>query len=252
MTYNNYSSETWTEITTRILNFINNNPGPYYAAFDADGTLWDLDIGEIVFDHHIENCNLDLPAKPWDHYRKLKAKHPPTAYLWLAQILAGKTIEEVRGYTEAAYRNYELKNKTIPIFPQQQKLFSWLHEIGVKVFIVTASIKWAVEEGGKFFNIPQERVLGVKTKLIEGKVSLEQDGPITYREGKAEAILEATGGIAPIFCAGNTLGDEHLLKCSQLVRLAVSSHSMHEELFKTESQLKEMAATMAWLTHKFR
>ena len=36
------------------------------AAFDADGTLWDMDMGEHFFQHQISKKLLpDLPADPW-------------------------------------------------------------------------------------------------------------------------------------------------------------------------------------------
>ena len=33
--------------------------GPYYAAFDADCTLWDRDLGEQFFQYQIDHCNLE-------------------------------------------------------------------------------------------------------------------------------------------------------------------------------------------------
>ena len=61
--------------------------GRAIAAFDADGTLWDTDLGEGLFQYQIDHKLVALPEDPWGHYNWMKANvGNPQAYLWLAQI----------------------------------------------------------------------------------------------------------------------------------------------------------------------
>ena len=117
-------------------------------------------------------------------------------------------------------------------------------------------MKWAVEPGVAQLDIPFENVLGVQTKVENEIVTDIQDGPVTYREGKAEAILQKTNNIRPILCCGNTMGDYWLLDIATQVQLAVRTES-HEVLFKDhdilnqEKVLYQEAIQRKWLTHNF-
>lgn len=48
MKYKNYSSEIWERIENTLNQIKHIDPNPI-AAFDADGTLWDTDLGEAFF-----------------------------------------------------------------------------------------------------------------------------------------------------------------------------------------------------------
>lgn len=212
------------------------------AAFDADGTLWRVDIGELFFDFQIKSGALDLPADPWAHYRNLKIKSPEAAYLWLAQINNGSSIDEVRKWSK---QNVDALDP-LPTFDFQFKIIEKLQELKFEIFVVTASIAWAVEPAAALYGIPSERVLGVKTKIIDGRVTLEQDGVVTYKKGKVDAILEATKGRAPAFVSGNTEGDLLLLESSVGSRLVVASAPKDDSLFVTEQKMQEIAKLKGW------
>lgn len=221
--------------------------GPWIAAFDADGTLWNTDMGENFFEYQIQSKQLDLPADPWKHYHDLKSINAPAAYLWLAQINAGHKLSTVQSWAEDCF----IQNSPAPIYSSQQDLIAQLHDNDFQVFIVTASIKWAVEPGARRLGIPESHVLGIKTVVQEDVITDQCDGPITYREGKIQGLLQASSGIRPIFCAGNTMGDEQLLLSSAGLRLAVQSKNDGGELFKTEQELQKLAKSQGWLTADF-
>lgn len=220
------------------------------AAFDADGTLWKTDLGESFFKFQIENQLVaNLPPNPWEHYRKMKASGDPRpAYLWLAQICKDQRLEKVWKWAEDCVQ----KMGSLPIFEEQAQLIEWLHQQKVQVYVVTASVKWAVEPGALRLGIPRERVLGVATQVENGIVTDLQAGTITYREGKATALLEATSGTKPFFSSGNTMGDEHLLEISSDVRLAVRSEAQGHELFETEGKLSQTAENRNWFRFQFQ
>ncbi|MEC9283086.1 MAG: haloacid dehalogenase-like hydrolase [Bdellovibrionota bacterium] len=250
--YKEYSAEFLSKIESTIKDFRNKTDSPLVAAFDADGTIWDTDVADIAFDYHIENWDLNLPENPLQHYAKLKENKPVAAYLWLAQILKGRKLEDVLSKNKEAFESWEKENGKIPVFPAQKQLIQFFQENGIEVFIVTASVKWSVHYGANMVNVPEDHILGVKTKIENGFITDEQDGPVTYRPGKAEAIKEKTEGKELIFCAGNTIGDYELLKCSKGISLAVRAANSSEELYETEEQLHQLAKEHNWDCHQFR
>lgn len=236
------------KISDAIDKAVSETSGPLVAAFDADGTLWDTDMGENFFFHQIEQKLLkNLPPEPWEHYLRLKKEvSPQVAYLWLAQINAGQPLTQVRKWSEECVKAHS----PLPIFNGQKKLIDLLHSKDVKVYVVTASIKWSVEPAAAIYGIPPDRVLGITTKIDgAGLVTTEQDGPITWREGKVEGLLRTTSGIRPFFCSGNTPGDLALLESATHVRLAMAASNGNPELFEDELRLVEIAKNKGWFYH---
>lgn len=219
-------------------------PKPAIAAFDADGTLWDTDMGENFFLYQIQEKLIEgLPENPWEHYWKLKKEvSPKVAYLWLAQINKGVPLSTVRTWSQDCVDRL----RPLPIFPGQKDIIDHLHDKGVDVYVVTASIKWSVEAAASLYGIPQDRVLGITTKVENGIVTDVQAGPITWREGKVKGLLLATGNRHPFFASGNTPGDLALLESSTHLRLAMAATDKDTELFAEEMRLVEIAKERKW------
>lgn len=237
----------------RLLELKARGAQPCYAAFDADGTLWDSDVGEDFFQFQIENCKLKAfdGIDPWVHYHHLKKQHPPTGFLWLAQINEGRSIDQIRGWARAS-----CEMRPPRWFESQKKLIHWLSENDIIPIVVTASLKWAVEPAAEQLGIPKERVIGVQSKVnSDNNITTEQEGPITWRAGKVEGAKLLTGGKPPIFCVGNTLGDRDLLEYSCGLSMAVQSQSEHNnnenKLYRDEQDLLNIAIEKKWLTHSF-
>lgn len=240
MTVKPFSTELKKQILNRIDEYIANTAGPYYAAFDADGTLWDSDVGENFFQYQIDFCN--LPAlknlDPWAHYLNLKKQHPPDAYRWLAQLCEPYPLTQIQSWAKEALQQFPLK-----VLKPQKELVEEFLKRNIQVFIVSASTHWAVEAATSLVGLPAGSALGVKST-----------GTVTWREGKRVALLEKTNGIAPLFCSGNSSGDIHLLECASLLRLAVQTQlpsSSHTNLFLDEQKLLSLAQERNWLTHHF-
>jgi phosphoserine phosphatase len=248
MKYKEFSPQIWKTLQENLDLALARDPEPI-AAFDADGTLWDFDLGEAFFQYEIDRKLLPLPKDPWEHYERLKEMPggPQKGYLWLAQIHQGIPIEEVRRWAQNCIND----TKPVPIFSEQRKLIELLLSRGVQVYVVTASIKWAVEPGAALFGISPDQVIGVKTQIVDGVVTDQQQGVITYKEGKVQGLLEHTQGKYPFLASGNTEGDFALLSSATQTKLALSAACRDEKLFKTESWLQKKANELGWLSHRF-
>lgn len=246
---NEFSPELWERLSTTLRKAASETKGPKIAAFDADGTLWDADAGETFFDWEIHKAGLkNLPADPWAYYESTKKVDPIKAYVWLAQINVGHTLEQVRSWATQCYEEHP----DWPVFESQRRLITLLRELDFEIFVVTASIKWAVEPLALRLGIDNDHVLGITTKFVDGKVGMETQHPVTWREGKAEGLLARTGGVRPILASGNTLGDIALIGTATHVHLALTTQVDAGGLFNEELKLAEEADKRGWLRHRFR
>lgn len=248
MNYKTFPSEFWQQIEATIVALKSEN-SELIAAFDADGTLWDIDLGENFFQYQIDNRHVPLPPDPWNHYFEMKkvADDPRNAYVWLAQMNRGIKESELQNWAQQAFNKIEPK----PIFLEQKKLIELFLKHSVRVYIVTASIKWAVVPGAIALGLTSENVIGVETKVEAGLITDVPVFPITYRQGKVDALLARTANVKPFFCAGNTIGDFELLQSSTHIRLAVSAAARDDKMFKPENELLAKAAENNWWRHRF-
>lgn len=222
--------------------------GRAVAAFDADGTLWNTDLGEALFHYTIKNKLVPLPADPWQHYQNLKKNvSRQAAYLWLAQIYDGLPIKRVREWAELAVKEAH----PVPVFDEILKIIDHLLRLEVEVYIVTASIKWAVEPGATLVGLKADDVIGIETDVEKGLVTMRQKGPITWRQGKPEGLLAKTGGVAPYFAAGNTEGDLFLLEAATSLRLVMSAMPEGLEYHATEMAMLKIASERGWYSHRY-
>lgn len=225
---------------------IQSNPTPI-VAFDADGTLWDTDLGESFFDFLIREKKIPLPPDPWKHYYDLQEQNPLVAYFWLAQILAPQSESLVQKW---AYEHLESLN--VPVFEPQKELIHYLNQRRIPVFIVTASIKWAIQPAAeKLLNLPPEQVIGIEVEIdSQGRLTTTPVEPATYREGKALSLLQKTGHRKPLLAMGNSLGDLHLLEIAQ-IPVAIRSSAKQKGLLQSELALQDLAQNRGWWIHSF-
>jgi phosphoserine phosphatase len=238
------------KIVDTLRDFKIRHQGPYYAAFDADGTLWDYDIAEIFLQFEIDHKLLAFQSDPRKTYWDYKAHDPRRAYWFLAALHQGVPLATVREWAKAA-----IKENPPPVFRTAEKLLNELRALDYEIFVVSASTLWIVEQGAALLGFSPEQCFGVSTAVDEaGLVTDQWVEPITWREGKMQAILQATGGAAPFFACGNTIGDTELLKTSRGLSLAVrtSTSDFHPELISSENLLQEEARKNNWLTHAYR
>jgi phosphoserine phosphatase len=219
------------------------------AAFDADGTLWNTDLGENFFDYQIRNRLLpSLPQNAWEHYRFMHDQNPEESFLWLAKINAGIPLETIRGWARDAVEGMPV----LPIFEGMKDVINYLQKVNVDIYVVTASIKWAVEPGAERLGIPAHRVLGVETAISRGIVTEQPQGVVTWREGKVTGLLDATKKESPFLSAGNTMGDLALLDAASHIRLVNVAAPHGDRNFESERKLLELAQKRGWFHHEHK
>jgi len=244
-----FDDELFHQIKVLVKKAKQERPPPYYAAFDADGTLWSEDAGETFFKYQIAHCQLKgLPKDPWKHYHDLKEIDPPASCLWLAQINRGQSLEQVREWAQECYA--PLKSSW-PIYQSQKRLIEFLKQEGVQVFIVTASIKWAVEPLAELLGLDHHSVLGIEVTEEDDLLTAEGVYPLPYGDGKPKSLLKHVNSVNPIFAAGNTYSDSYLVKTATHAKLACMSAKPGEGNHETEEKMKELALSRQWLVHQF-
>ena len=245
---NPFPQEKITKIRRQIDQALNAGVDPI-AAFDADGTLWDTDIGEHFFQFQIaKNLLPDLPPNAWEHYRQWYVSETPGALVWLAQIMTGVPLATVRDWARQAISTLQ----PLPFFPFMKDLVTYLKSRNVTVYCVTASVRWAVEPAAEAIGIPAENVIGIRTQILDGKITDKHEGPLTWREGKVTGLLEKTGRKLPFLAAGNTMGDLPLLDSALRIRIANLGAPPGHFNRESEEALLAVARKRGWFLHSYR
>ncbi|MBE8162648.1 MAG: haloacid dehalogenase-like hydrolase [Bdellovibrionaceae bacterium] len=218
------------------------------AVFDADGTVWSVDVGFGFFHYQVQQNLLPTltegaKAKHQEEYENLETRHK--ALLWLAQLNKGVPLATLQQWV----KDYVASIAPIPFIPEQVELINYLQEKKVKVFIVTASVKWVVEVAAALLNIPPEQCIGVKTEVHDGIITDIQSGEITWGDQKLVELLKHTNGVKPLLASGNSMGDLALLENASAVSLAISKATLEdttEENLESEAKLLSIAKAKGW------
>lgn len=210
-----------------------------FAVFDADGTLWAQDVNNLLLNHQIENNLRDLkdllhPMYEAEGHRKERCRE-------FVRRQAGFSPEDIKQQLREV-----LKTRSLTVFPFQIELMRYFKKRGFKNFIVTASIKWLVEEIVEQKNLPVDKVFGMQVRLLEGKLTNEFIPPLTYGEGKKEAFLRESDGKKPLFVAGNSPGDLFLLETASVALIVNSASKENKEHFSGEQAMRQLAKKKGW------
>ncbi len=218
-------------------------PGKKLACFDADGTLWNEDIGEAFF-RWLAAGGL-LPAvdsnRDWrsvyEEYEERVRKSRSEGYSWAVQCMAGLEEQQVRRWASqmaAAWPNYR---------PAMAGLIGGLAESGWDVWLVSASNSWIVQAGAPMVGAAPANVLGIRVEISQGRLTNEIVRPVTCNRGKVEAI-EKTLGRLPDLAVGDSLGDLEMLESAKLPLVVGRAD-------KANSDLCTLGAQRGWATHLF-
>jgi len=202
------------------------------AAVDADGTLWAQDVGLIVFEWMVKGRRLRAPAAPrieaelastgeaptgdphddawrlFELYREGRYPERDVCSL-MAWTFAGYPEPEARAHCRAAIDAADLSGH---VHEGVRELLAGLRQIGLRVVVVSASPAWGVEVGCADLGVAPADVRAIEVNVDEHGVCLpDVRVPVTYREGKVEAIRALTGGARPLVVLGDSAGDLPML-----------------------------------------
>lgn len=179
------------------------------------------------------------------------------AYSWLTQWFGGFTTAEVqelaRNAAQAAHREpigeatwqaaspgrtglqtWTHRTHVAP-HPEMRDLFSALVRAGIETWVVTASYEPIVHAVAALWHypIPPTQILGMRLQRTAQGVALPysaQHYPLTYRQGKVDAI-ERFVGAPPILVAGDAMTDYEMLTYHPAsLRLLLNRNSTQPEL----------------------
>jgi len=219
--------------------FIINFPVPWADVhgediiFDMDGTLVDGDLGETVFYRSL----LDASAESSEDHESLQVRGQPAALLtsyresiiqgqltkayrmvaeWL-DVLPAETVASaareileanaaphvihVMAQNAAGMHVHELRYGA-RLKADMQRMIETLQQWGARCWIVSASPQMICEMLGGVYNIPDERVLGVRSQ--NGSVH------IPWHLEKV-MVLKEHGVTAPLVAFGDSVGDREML-----------------------------------------
>ena len=206
------------------------------VVFDADGTLWPEDINDIFLNYLTQKGLRDLSDLLKPYYRRHRQEY--CELFTLRQ--AGFSLKEFKLHSRQA-----LKEKPLHVFPFQKKLLLYLKQEGLKICVVTASIKWLVEIAIQSNHLPVDQVLGAETLIKNGKLSsqLLRPSPIN---NKKEVFLKYYLEENCLLAGGNTKTDLPLLEIAQ-IPFVVHSARKESFLFPIEEKLKAVALKKKWI-----
>ena len=215
------------------------------AVFDADGTLWNDDIGDSFFKWQIKNRaapGLRNVTDPWEHYQNLCKKNPATGYGWLAQINSGLTEEELLSQTTSYFKDH-FRSK---IEWNMRDLIQRLIQNKFDVWICTASIKWAVSPALTELGLNSKFIIGTEVEL-DSEMRLTENiiSPVPYRAGKKH-WLETKLSERPLLVAGNSMGDAEMMGLATVLPLAVVFKPHLEAVQESEVSLLQEAKRRNW------
>lgn len=126
-------------------------------------------------------------AEFWRDYRTMDERVGHwLAYPYLVQMLAGAKADAV---AQLAREHFD---RTLHpyIFATSQFLLSGLAQAGVENHILSASGELFVLGAGPHVGVPPERIHGIRTRIVDGRLTHELLYPVTFAEGKREMLTE--------------------------------------------------------------
>jgi phosphoserine phosphatase len=200
-----------------------------WVASDADGTLWNADVAEIAWELALTE-RLFRPAAVEPVGEVLRGAggtssgdpHEDAREIWrlflagqvpdgpilrvMATCFAGLSEDEARAFGDRVFQDHlapKVYAETVPLFRAFAKR-------GLPLVVVSGSPKFLVEAGVRGLGLEAE-VRGVTLSRVDGCLGPEVVPPLTWNQGKIEAIAPLVGASGPLIALGDSQGDRELL-----------------------------------------
>ena len=105
-------------------------------------------------------------------------------------------------------------------------LYKKLRDRGFDVWVISSSNQWSVEEMAREYGVYRSRVVGIRTKLVDGAITDEVLHPTTYGIGKTEAIAMFIGRSPVLIVGGERDADMLGFGRGPRIRIVDSSESL--------------------------
>jgi len=197
------------------------------AVFDCDGTLFGQTPYYLADEALYEFAKINYSDKK-DSLSKAKmviidsllhGNNIGVDYLkYRIEFLSGLSPQEIKNIGENCFHNkYQQK-----FYPEMRELLANLQVYGFEIWVLTASPELLYQQFvHENLGIPENRILGVKSVVSQGKVTTKLVHPIPQDEGKAEAI-QTFIKTQPLFVGGNSRGDLEMMNESVGIKLIVN------------------------------
>ncbi len=183
------------------------NGPPGLAAFDADGTLWDGDIGEELLQELIRRRLLvDGPLDPWQEYQRRLRRDPSDAFSFAVRLMNGLSEVVVRETSQHVFAERFVAG----VFPPVRFCLDRLIARGWDVYVVSASNRWSVEVAAAHLGLSPDRVIALGVEVEAGLLTDRVLEPIPVLAGKVILLRQLAGRDADI-AFGNSVLDLPLL-----------------------------------------
>lgn len=181
------------------------------AVFDWDGTCIAGDVGESALAWLDRGDGGDRLGT----YERMVTSHGKVvAYAWCAEALAGPTQMELREIARQILHE-GFAAGTIVERDEIRDLIWALQRHGWEVWVVSASQETLVEVAAQRYGVPANRVIGMALAAgPDGRLLPEVAGPVTFRQGKVDAIDRRIGH-RPTLALGDAETDAEMLLCAR-------------------------------------
>ena len=221
------------------------------AVFDADGTLWPDDLGEAFFKHQVLH---DLAPgavgmkNPWEQYIALDKVSVADANAWITKLNTGVKLGDLRKQAKDFY-DANFKQKFNPLM---KELIGSLKSKGFKIWICTASMRWAIEPALYDIDIPLEHLVGLENEVdAKGLLTNVIKTPLPYGQGKKDALAQKLAS-PPQLVLGNSIGDLAMLGWATDLPIVIHYDPPKPEIVGSERALRHEAEVRGWLVQGFK
>jgi len=213
-----------------------------FAAFDADGTLWEDDVADLLWEHLTRGKALHRMAAaplaravrgageepthdPYADYAKLKELSRAgrcgegTMVRVMLEGLAGLREEDIYLHSQKALERAggPARKGTGPA----AAMIARLRDLGYRVVVVSGSPRWTVEVAVKPLGVGPADIVAGQVAVVDGTLTDGVIEPLPHGKGKIQAILRRFGA-GPHVSVGNGLGDLQMLEAASHLKLLIN------------------------------